>query len=151
MFKEIVSLNVLLIYTYNLIKVFRFKEDRMNQKLHSLLIEDLQLNPSEFAGKVVIVTGAGRGIGEQVAHAFAILGASVIVAEISEQGNIVAQNICSRGGNAIYIQCDVTSSDSIQHLVQSVHQIFGLADIVVNNAIRIAVAPVVNLDEALWD
>jgi NAD(P)-dependent dehydrogenase (short-subunit alcohol dehydrogenase family) len=123
----------------------------MNKDLQNLLLNTLQLMPSEFAGKVVVVTGAGRGIGEQVAYAFAILGARVIVAEISEQGQTVAQNISSEGGNAVCIPCDVASSDSVHHLVESVHQVFGPVDILVNNAIRIAVAPVISMDENTWE
>jgi len=123
----------------------------MSIDLKALLIHSLALTPGEFAGKVVVVTGAGRGIGQQAARAFALLGASVVVAELSPQGQAAAQEICAAGGKALFVQTDVSDSASVGRLAEATHQAFGPADIVVNNAIRIAVAPAAGMPEELWD
>ena len=101
----------------------------MNTDLPDLLLNSLQLTPQECAGKVVVVTGAGRGIGEQVARAFAWLNASVVIAEISSQGQVVADDIYRLRGRAIFVQTDFSDSASVQHLVDTVRKNFGPVDI----------------------
>lgn len=115
------------------------------------LLADLSLNPGELAGRVALVTGAGRGIGREVARALAALGASVVIAELSPTGREVEQAIRAEGGRALFIQTDVSSPESIAALAASSLEAFGPVDILVNNAIRIAAAPLVDLDLATWD
>ncbi len=123
----------------------------MNNDLQDILFNTFQFKADECNGKVVVVTGSGRGIGLQAARAFGLLGARVVIAERSEQGQQAADAICRSGGQALYVQTDVSNSASVRQLVETTHQVFGPADIVVNNAIRIAVAPVSEMDESLWD
>ena len=123
----------------------------MSTVLEDLLFNSLKLQPAECSGKVVVVTGAGRGIGEQVARAFAWLGAEVVIAELSTQGQRVADTICQAGGKALFVQTDVSDSASVDRLAQTVHHALGPVSILVNNAIRIADVLVVDMDEALWD
>ena len=61
--------------------------------LSLLLTHDLQLDPSACAGQVIVVTGAGRGIGFQTARAFALLGGKVVLAELSEAGRAAEEQI----------------------------------------------------------
>ena len=62
-----------------------------------------------FAGKVAFVTGAANGIGRAAALAFAREGASVVVADVSEQGNQeTARMIEQAGGRALAVKCDVS-------------------------------------------
>jgi NAD(P)-dependent dehydrogenase (short-subunit alcohol dehydrogenase family) len=73
------------------------------------------MNTSEaerFSGKVAFVTGAASGIGRAAAVAFARAGASVAVADVSEQGNQeTARIIEQQGGRALALRCDVTRSE----------------------------------------
>ncbi len=65
----------------------------MTIDLSSLLTKDLQLDASACAGQVIVVTGAGRGIGLQTARAFALLGGKVVLAELSEAGREAEKQI----------------------------------------------------------
>jgi NAD(P)-dependent dehydrogenase (short-subunit alcohol dehydrogenase family) len=84
-----------------------------------------------FKDKVVIVTGAGNGIGEGYAKALGAEGARVAVAEINEeQGQRVAKEI----PGALFVRTDVGDPASAEHLVETVVREFGGIDHVVNNA-----------------
>lgn len=115
------------------------------------LLNDLGMTQGEFQDSVVVVTGAGRGIGLQVARAFALLGGKTVIAELSEEGKRVAEFIHSEGGEALSVQTDVADSTSVAHLVQVTHDHFGPVNILVNNAIRCPVSLVIDMDEMLWD
>ena len=88
-----------------------------------------------LSGKVAVVTGAGRGIGEATARAYAREGASVIVAELDEgSGEEVARSIREDGGTAKFIGTDVTRAASVDAMVESTLQAYGALDILVANA-----------------
>jgi len=86
-------------------------------------------------GRVAIVTGAGRGIGEAIVHRFAREGASVVAAQRSqEDGEAVVAAVTQSGGDAISIPTDVRDEASVERLVSSTIETFGRLDILVNNA-----------------
>ena len=86
-------------------------------------------------GRVAIVTGAGRGIGESIVHRFAREGASVVAAQRSqEDGEAVVAAVTQSGGDAISIPTDVRDEASVERLVSSTIETFGRLDILVNNA-----------------
>lgn len=88
-----------------------------------------------FDGKVAVVTGAGRGIGESYAKALAHEGASVVVAELDGPGGErVAKEIEQAGGNAIAVTTDVSSEDSTLAMAGAAKDAYGGIDYLVNNA-----------------
>ena len=92
----------------------------------------------DFAGKVVLVTGGGRGIGAAIARAFAGEGALVAVNYLRDAAaaeEVVAQ--CrSAGGDAFALQADVTQPQEVARMVEQVVAEAGRIDVLVNNALR---------------
>ena len=79
-----------------------------------------------FAGKVAFVTGAGSGMGRTTALAFAGEGASVVLADLSDQGNQeTARMIEELGGRALAVRCDVTRSEDVQAVLNQAVGAFG--------------------------
>jgi 3-oxoacyl-[acyl-carrier protein] reductase len=88
-----------------------------------------------FKDKVVIVTGAGQGIGEGYARGLARLGCAVVVADINEQqGQRVAGEIVQAGGKALFAAVDVSREASAKALAEQAVAHFGGIDYLVNNA-----------------
>src|SRR5262247_2200434 len=96
-----------------------------------------------LAGKVAIVTGSSRGIGKDIALAYAVAGADIVVAARSESqsdprlpGTIyeTAQEVEALGRRAIAVKTDVTDEEQVAAMVQHTLDTFGRIDILVNNA-----------------
>jgi 3-oxoacyl-[acyl-carrier protein] reductase len=109
----------------------------------------------DLTGKVAVVTGAGRGIGEGMAKVLADAGANVVCASRStDQIDRVAEeiNASNTGGRAVAQATDVTKEEDMEALAQRAVDEFGQLDIWVNNAGGSLVsAPLIELDEAEWD
>ena len=102
-----------------------------------------------LAGKTCLVTGAGSGIGRATARRFADEGAKVAAADL--RGEAAVETAVAIGGDAIGIQVDVTSADSVAACIDHVADAFGSLDVVVNNAGVTIVGAAHELDEADWD
>ena len=88
-----------------------------------------------FTDQVILITGAGSGIGRGAALAFAREGAFVVVSDISEEsGQETVSLIENEGGRAVFIPCDVSNSDQIADLVRKTVEQFGRLDVAINNA-----------------
>jgi NAD(P)-dependent dehydrogenase (short-subunit alcohol dehydrogenase family) len=86
-------------------------------------------------GKVVLVTGAARGIGAAIASAMAAEGARVVLSDIlDETGKATAGDIRARGGQALYVFHDVTSEDGWKAALEAAVDEFGGLDVLVGNA-----------------
>lgn len=103
--------------------------------------------------KTVIVTGAGAGIGRGIAFGFAKAGAKVVVADIDDQGGRETLDaIRSKGGEAAFIQGDVTDPQYHLDLVAQARSIYGRLDIAVNNAgISTVPTPLADIPLESWD
>lgn len=105
-----------------------------------------------LVGRVVIVTGAGRGIGRALATGLAKAGASVVVAEQNATaGNATASAINSANGTALFLQCDVADRNSVAAMVTQAMAHFGQLDVLVNNAGVTSTFHFLELPEEEWD
>ena len=112
-------------------------------------------------GRVVVITGAGRGIGREHALAFARQGARVVVNDLGgqldgsgssdEPAEAVAAEIRDLGGEAVGNFDNVADTDGARRLIDTAIESFGGLDVLVNNAGIIRDRMLVNLTEDLWD
>ncbi len=106
--------------------------------------------PFGFAGRVVIVTGAGRGLGRSHARLLASRGASVVVNDLHGASDVVAE-IVDHGGIAVADEHDVSKEDQAAALVDTAITSFGGLDSVINNAAISIDVPFPDLSSELFD
>jgi len=110
------------------------------------------LDRFKLDGKVAIVTGAGRGIGEGAALAFAEMGADVVcAARTPEQIEATAEKIRDGGSRALAVPCDVSDSAQLENVVAQAMKEFGRIDVVVNNAGGTPPRPALDTSERMLD
>lgn len=102
--------------------------------------------------KVAIVTGGGSGIGRATSELFAREGAKVMVADYKpDLGRETAQAIKKAGGNAIFVEVDVSYSAQVERMVKAVLDTYGGVDILVNAAAILAFGTALDTDEKTWN
>ncbi len=105
-----------------------------------------------FAGKVVIVTGGGSGLGQGMALRFAQEGADVVIPDINlSAGQNTSQAIKTFGRNSLVLKTDVSKSEDVKAMVAEVMGQMGRIDILVNNAGIVARTPLLEISEEEWD
>ncbi|MCQ6557430.1 SDR family NAD(P)-dependent oxidoreductase [Paenibacillus mendelii] len=109
--------------------------------------------PAVLNGKVAIVTGAGRGIGKQIALHLAQSGAHVIVnyANSKQGAQEIVEQIKQAGGQAEAIQADVSKVEAITDMIRQTVELYGRIDILVNNAAIDPMNDFFDVTEAIWD
>ena len=99
--------------------------------------------------KVVIVTGAGRGIGRGIVEKLAAEGARVVVSDVDEES--ARETAGAIGGGAVGLRADVTSKESVEAMMAEVADRFGRVDVLVNNAGWDKVEPFLKSNESDWE
>lgn len=117
-----------------------------------LLEESMKMSPApkaeelNFKGKVVLITGAGAGIGRAYALAFAKAGAKLVINDLMNPEDVVAE-IKKLGGEAVGVKCGCEDGDAV---VKGAIDAFGRLDILINNAGILRDKAFTNMDDKLW-
>ncbi len=105
-----------------------------------------------LSGKVALISGAARGMGESEARLFAREGAQVVLGDILEdQGRAAVENITQQGGSVTFVPLDVTREQDWQRAVETAEQTYGRLDILVNNAGIVRMAPLDETSLEAWN
>ncbi len=105
-----------------------------------------------FAGKSVLITGGGSGIGRATVLAFAGEGADLVVGDVNaSDGEAVAALARAKGARAEFVRVDVSNAADCEALVARAVGLYGRLDVAFNNAgINIRVAPIAEIEEPEW-
>lgn len=105
--------------------------------------------PRRFTDRVAVVTGAANGLGRAYALRFAQEGAAVALLDLEDAAE-VAEAVREAGAEALAVVCDVTDPDACREAARAVHDRFGRADVLVNNAGIYPFEPLAEIDRDAW-
>ncbi|MDQ0162220.1 SDR family oxidoreductase [Aeribacillus alveayuensis] len=106
----------------------------------------------DLTGKTAIVTGGGRGLGEQMSIGLAEAGANVVVCSRRVENCLaVSEKIRELGVQSLALKCDVTNPDDVKHVVHETLDTFGKIDILINNSGATWGAPVLEMPIEAWN
>ena len=110
------------------------------------------IQSSSYSGKIVLITGAARGIGKNIAIRFAGKKETVIIADLNEQlGKKTVSELTAEKLRAHFIRCNLSLQGEPEKLIKSVVKKFGRIDILVNNARSKSQSPVFGETEKSWN
>ena len=114
---------------------------------------DKMLREDSLAGKVIVVTGGGSGLGKSMASYFLELGAKVaITSRKLEKLEAAAKELCDfTGGDCFAVACDVRDYEQVEHMHKQVIDHFGPIDVLLNNAAGNFISPTENLSTNAFD
>lgn len=110
-----------------------------------------------LTGRTAVVTGGASGIGRAIAIGFAEAGASVVVGDVRRESRVpderptTIEAITEAGGDARFVEADVTEQGEVDHLIATAVDQFGGLDVLVNNAGITGTGTVETVDDAEWD
>jgi NAD(P)-dependent dehydrogenase (short-subunit alcohol dehydrogenase family) len=120
--------------------------------------EPFSVTGARLQGRVAVVTGAASGIGRATAFRLAREGAHVVVSDLQNEprealpGEVpTADAIVAGGGSAGFVQMDVTNTDEVESLLAAAAEVTGRIDVVVNNAGRFGLSPLLETSDEKWD
>jgi NAD(P)-dependent dehydrogenase (short-subunit alcohol dehydrogenase family) len=119
-----------------------------------MLIEKKVEFKDSLKNRVVLITGAGGGIGFETAKAFAYMGANVIIAEIDKNKGIFAEkSINDIFSNKLveFYEIDISKETKINKMIKYINKKYGCPDIIFNNAINIKIGALDEISTKLWD
>lgn len=103
-------------------------------------------------GKVCLVTGGGGGLGKEISKQLLTRGAKVVICDINQGLLDATSKELSDQGALLTIQCDITSTESVEAMFERIVQTHGQLDVLVNNAgLMDRFDPVGDLEQNLWD
>ncbi|NJD53337.1 MAG: 3-oxoacyl-ACP reductase FabG [Candidatus Methanoperedens sp.] len=105
----------------------------------------------KLENKVVIITGAGSGIGKETALLFAKEGAKVVVADVNEKGGEETAARIRENGEGFFVKLDVSDREQTQQMAKATLEKYGRIDILINNAGIVQDAFVSKMTEQQWD
>jgi NAD(P)-dependent dehydrogenase (short-subunit alcohol dehydrogenase family) len=106
----------------------------------------------DFKEQVVVITGAGQGIGQATAYAFAQRGSRVVVNDLQrETAEATTRTINERGGQAIAVQADVADEAAVRTIFYQAQHHFGAVTTLINNAGYVPFLPLMDYTAAIWD
>ena len=106
----------------------------------------------ELAGKVALVTGGGRGLGQAICETLAKAGAKVVSGDVRfELADAVAAGICRCGGDAMPLRLDVADEAGARDAMRKIEARYGQLDVLVNNAGVDVTTPIDEMSVADWD
>jgi 3-oxoacyl-[acyl-carrier protein] reductase len=107
----------------------------------------------KLAGKIAVVTGGARGIGGQIATAFAAEGADIVIADVLDANAAapVLSAIAGSGQRGLLVKTDVSDEQQVRAMVDAAHAEFGQVDILVNDAGTVSQSAFADLEVSEWD
>ncbi len=115
------------------------------------LLERMGLRAGVLSGQTALVTGGARGIGEAAATILSALGSQIIIVDLLPQGQIVTDTLRKSGGQAHFIQCDLSMVEEVARMLSEAEAVFGKVDILLNNAMYMRAASLVDLSLEDWE
>ncbi len=119
-----------------------------------MFIEKSNMNTGTLYGKVILITGAGGGIGFEAARALAYLGAEIVIAEIDKDKGELAQNTINNElsvKRVSFFHTDIANDKQVQDLYDYINVKYGALDVIINNAAVTPMGAVDSVSISDWD